>query len=594
MKGKEMKLKRILACLIAAATVSVNAFAFTPYLPETETESESTETTSENQSDSAAEQEKPSDSNMVSSFKPRDYQYRMLEQILDAYVEKHLYSFTEEEVLHKVFEDFLNDNPMYFSTFIDYLLGTMDPYSSYYSASSNFLEPQSESTGFGFTIKDSKDGIYIESVLPGSNAQDAGFAAGDRFVSIAGINVEKQAFDVVTAILASPKSFMEVTASEISENATAEELAAAQEAAKNPVVEIVVDRNGEKLTKNLTKGPMYLSQIASTIDENNGKPTAFIEVSSFLGENTVTEFTELVKKYADDGIKYLTIDLRNNGGGSLDYALSMVEIFVENGELIAYYNDRTLEKPKAIYSTNDKISFDSITILINENTASAAELFTSILHDKKLAKVVGTKSYGKSLGQEVYTLANGDFITITTYQMLNESLESYDGIGIKPDIAIEDVEMCYTLPALGVFNYQNYVEIKEGVYGEVAKALEDRMVVMGILREEYCDGIFDETTKTALYVFQKEHGIPATGFLDSQTVSVITRIINAYKPHTYYDNTQYDVAMIIHHSFSQGKRLANEKERLRQDETKKIEERDAALLKASDAALAAKENNQEQ
>ena len=589
MKGKEMKIKRILAAIIAVTVLSTSSFAFTPFGPEMPPETENEENTA-TEPQQQTEKTQPS----VQPLKPNDYQYRMFEQILDAYVEKHLYDFTEEDVLHKFFEDFLKDNPLYFSLFMKYLLGTMDPYSAYYDAESNFLEPSKGAEGFGFTIKESDNGVYIESVLAGSNAQDAGFMAGDKFVSVAGINVEGATFDVISTLLAKPQNFIEVTEentpkaeAEVGGDSTQDAGAGQEEvqAPLKPEIEIIVDRNGERKTFSLSKGPMELSQISSYTEENNGKPTVYIQISSFLGDNTAEEFTGLVKKYADEGIKNLTIDVRNNGGGSLDYALAMAEIFLEKDELICYYDDKSLEKPQPIYSTNDKISFDSITILINEYSASAAELFTSILKDKGIAKVIGTKSYGKSLGQEVYTLANGDYITITTYQMLNEKLESYDGIGIIPDIAIEEVEMCYTLPSLMIFNHQNYVEIKEGEYSDVTRALEDRMKIMGILREEYCDGIFDEKTKTALFVLQKEHGINATGYVDYATVSLITKLINSYKSHTYYDNTQYDVAMIVHHSFSQGKRLANEKEKLRKEQAELIEARDAELEKVRDAEL---------
>ncbi|MBQ6846114.1 MAG: hypothetical protein IJO61_03185, partial [Oscillospiraceae bacterium] len=108
-----MEIKRIFAAFLVAATLGTSAFAYTPYGPakaEPETE--------ENYDQETTEQNKPS-SGTVSSFKPRDYQYQMFEQILDAYVEKHLYEFTEEEVLHKFFEDFLKDNPMYFSYFME-------------------------------------------------------------------------------------------------------------------------------------------------------------------------------------------------------------------------------------------------------------------------------------------------------------------------------------------------------------------------------------------------------------------------------------------------------------------------------------------
>jgi len=586
-----MKLKRILAALLAASAVSLNAFAFTPFLPEEvssepETEAssqEQKENSSESASDKVEENEKKENNKtgVINKFLPKDYRYKIFEQTLDLYVEKHLYDFTEEEVLHKFFSDFLDENPMFFESFMDYLLGTMDPYSGYHDADSGFLNPASESVGFGFTVKDSDDGVYINSIVAGSNADAAGLKAGDKFVSVAGIDVTGHTFSVVSTLLAKPQSYSGLNSDEAAVQEKTEEAEAKE--ITNPEFEIVIERNGEKLTFNLAKGPMSLSQLSTTIDENDEKPTAYIQVMSFLGKDTDKEFNELVKKYADDGIKHLTIDLRDNGGGSLELALSMVETFLEKDELICYYDDRTIDEPKPVYSTTDKTSFNSITVLINENTASAAELFASILQDKGLAKVIGTKSFGKSLGQEVFTLITGDYVTITTYQMLNEKLESYDGIGIIPDLSIEEVEMCYILPELGIFNHQNYVEIKEGEYSEVTKALEDRLEIIGLLRKDYCDGVFDDKTKTALYFLQKERGIPATGYVDYTTVSHITKIINSYKPDTYFDDTQYDVAMIVHHSFSQGKRLVNEKERLRKEQAKLIEERDAALNAAYDA-----------
>ncbi len=561
-----MNFKKIICAIICASIISTTCFAFTPFANNAQEDAAANTEESEEQGKSTASL----------PMRPKNYEYTLFKQILNTYIENHLYEFTDEEVLYQFFEDFLADNPMYFELFVNYMLGTMDPYSSYHNASSNFLSPEEESTGFGFMIRDGEDCVYIETVIKGSNAEDAGFMAGDKFCSVAGINVEGQAYEIVAAILANPSNYAK--SEQTSEDASVEKDKTTSK------IEIVVDRGGEKHTLVLSRGPMAISQISSYIDDNNGKPTGYIKVDTFLGTETESEFTDLVRQYEKDGIKHLTIDLRDNGGGSLDYALAMAEIFLEKDELICYYNDRNSEEPTPIYSTNEKSAFDSIVILINENTASAAELFTSILSDKGLAKTVGNKSYGKSLGQSVYVLPNGDYVTITTYQMLNERLESYDGIGLTPDIRIEDVEMCYELPALGIFNHQNAKQIKEGEYSDVTKALEDRMVIMGLLREKFADGIFDDVTKTALIVFQTEYKMEnKDGFADDKTVSKITKIINSYKADTYLDDTQYEVAMIIHHSFSQGKRLAAEKERLRENESKKIAERDERLNALADA-----------
>ena len=223
----------------------------------------------------------------------------------------------------------------------------------------------------------------------------------------------------------------------ITEGTATEEVAPAAEQAQKkessqPEIEIIVDRNGEKLTFNLSKGHVELSQISSFVDENNEKPTAYILLSSFLGKDTEKQFADLVKKYADEGLKHLTIDVRDNGGGSLDFALAMAEVFLEKGELICYYDDRTLEKPQPVYSTTEKVSFDSITILINEHSASAAELFVAAFRDYGLADIVGETTYGKGSVQSTIPLDSfgySGYVRISycvSTEMIQNSLASFE------------------------------------------------------------------------------------------------------------------------------------------------------------------------
>ncbi len=581
----KMKIKSIIAALLAASVISTSVFAYTPFLPEElETEEAGDEAVSEKEEDTKTEENAGGNTSVLpedtmSAIRPADLTYQYFSQILDAYLEYHLYEFTREEVIEKFFKDFLTQNPMYLELFSDYLLGTMDPYSAYHRKSSNFLTVDNTSKGFGFIITNDSDEVSISEVIEGSAAELEGFLAGDKFVSIAGINVEGLSYDAVTVLLSEFELFIEQPAQD------AETSAGEQPSSPEPLkCPITIERNGEKIDFLIAKAPMTDPQVVGMIDENHGYPTGYVKVLSFLGKGTVEKFEETVRKFAEDGIKYLTVDLRNNGGGDLTYAIRMAELFIQSGELLCYYDDRNLEEPNPVYSTTENpVKFDSITFLVNEHSASASELMTSILRDHGLIKLVGTKTFGKSLGQSVFSLFNGDTVTITSYQMLDKNLGSYDGIGLIPDLAIEEVEMCYTLPPQLIFNHQNYVEIakNEGVYNEVTKALEDRLVIMGFLREEYCDGIFDDVTKRSLYILQKHAKLEATGYVTYELVSYITRVINSFKTYIYEDNTQYEVAMIVHRSFSQGKRLVAEKERLREQQSKLIAERDEALEKAA-------------
>ncbi len=586
-----MDFKRILAAIISAAMLGTAVFAHTPLFPENhESDSESTENTNPTEDQQTptdtdiAEDSENSQNSSQNSFidpfyNPKDHYYKLFSSILDLYLDKHLYESNKEQVLDEMIRLLLDDNPMYFKYYINTMLSTLDPYSAYHEASSHFLTPETAQNGFGFMIADNPNGkgCIIDTVLEGSAAKEAGLIKGDRFVSVAGYNVENLPLEVTMTILQRPYHFILSK----NENGGYDDY--------NPECEVTIDRNGVQMTVMLKKGEMIVEQISSRIIENEGGDVGYIQLSSFLGSDMPEKFESIVKEFAESGIKNLTIDLRDNGGGSLEYALAMSEIFLDDGELICYYNEKGLEQPHPVYSTTPKISFDSITVLVNENTASAAELTASILQSHSVAKVVGTKTVGKSIGQTVYMLTNGDYITITTYEILDFNKNSYNTIGIIPDLEIENVELFYALPSLPVFNHQNYVEIKKGEFSEPALALEKRLAIMGYLYEEDADGIFDDTTSNALKVLQRLEGIECTGEVTHKTVTKITDIINGFKTHTYYEDSQLDVALIVHRSFSQGKRLVAEKQKLAEDNKKLIDEREKAILEELDKTEAAEE-----
>lgn len=493
----------------------------------------------------------------------KDYYSHLFSQILDIYINNHLYSFTKQDVLETMIENILIQDPSLFKYMVNQMLGTMDPYSSYHEKDSNFLNVDKANTGFGITIIEKNDGSYIKTVLEDSAAKEIGLLAGDKIISVGPYVVDNLPQNVLMNILSSHYIFLTQKNEE------------GKYTDKNPPCPITVNRNGEILTFTLQKDEMTVPQVTSELLDD-GK-TAIITVSSFLGTDTDKLFNDLVYGYSKSGVENLTIDLRDNGGGSLEYALSMAETFVDNGELLCYYNDRKLKQPDPIYSDTEKASFRSITVLVNENTASAAELMTSILQSHGVAKVVGTVTYGKSLGQVVYTLPSADFITITTYEILDKNKQSYNGKGVIPDLIIDNVLLCYQLPELEIFNHQNYVEIQPGVYSDVTLALEKRLNILGFLFESQVDGIFDDNTKNALKVFQKLCGLEDTGYVTHDTVTKITNHINKYKTYDYYEDSQMDVALIIHRSFSQGKRLVNEKKSLEKEHQELIEQRNLLI-----------------
>ncbi len=588
-----MNFKKIIALICACAVLASGVNAYTPFLDEdleeqeqqqenssaSEDEAQADEKTDVNESNSSnKEQQTQSDKDNNTSkpstqgvYKPQNsYYYSLFKQILDVYVRDHLYEFTHEDVMYKLFEDFLTDNPMYFKYMTNYLLGTMDDYSSYHEADDGFLNGDYASLGFGILVATDENGnAIVKKVYEGSNAQKAGIMAGDKFVSVMGFKVDDLPIDAVTTIIANISHFI------------------AEDQMPNDQEDVVYsfefERNGEIIPVSLTKGIMTVGSIESYVEVDNSEEIGVITLTTFLEKDLDKKFIQTIDDFHSRGIKNLTIDLRDNHGGNLDYALSMVECFIPNGEIIGYYNDKHLDEPRAIYSTTDHYSFDSIVILVNDQSISAAELFARILHVKGLAKLVGTNTFGKCVGQSTYTFSNGDYITITSFEILDQNLESYNGIGLKPDIEIDITEMYYSLPSLMWFNHENYKEIQEGQYSDPAKALEDRLVIAGLMFEQDSDGIFDDTTKRAVYALQLYLGIEPSGILNDETVTGITKLINAYKTYTYYEDSPYEVSLFVHRSFSQGKRRAAEILKVAEKEKEKIEERDRAIEEALDA-----------
>jgi carboxyl-terminal processing protease len=145
------------------------------------------------------------------------------------------------------------------------------------------------------------------------------------------------------------------------------------------------------------------------------------------------------------GMEKLIVDLRDDPGGLYDVAVDMVDIFLDRDLEVAYVEDNTGKKQWSY--TNDLDTFDKpVVILINGNSASASELFTQTLREYNKATVIGTKSYGKGVYQNLYPLSvDGAVIKITGGRYFSPKGFCVDGVGIEPDITVEYVKIDPTI-----------------------------------------------------------------------------------------------------------------------------------------------------
>lgn len=508
--------------------------------------------------------------------KLQSFQYQLFEEIFNLYKDTHLFEFSEEELTEAFMMKLIRENPDLMKMFISTLIGTMDPYSAYYESGSG-LASDGSSTGYGISVGDENDfrirkldlkvkGNYITNVIEGTNAKKVGIEVGDRIVSIEGIPVDGNTVDGVMRLVRELPYIEDEIFDENGVNLgipnEPEFITDEVTGKKQYVLHMTLQKPyGELYDIKLTKGKMTVSSVSLDIPE--GKTYAYISIADFRGENMVEEFKEILKQIKKAHRNDLIIDIRSNGGGVLDYAMQMANALIhEEGKLLCYINSRNHTEPEAIYSAGGGEKFDRITLLVDEYTASAAELFASMLDYNCAATIVGAKTFGKGVGQETYQLVGGDVFTITSFEILDANKNSYNEKGLEPDAVIKVCLRKYDFPTdLEIFNYENYKSLAVGSTGDTVMGLERRLEMLGYLRTEYVDGKYDEYTSGAISTLQLYLDKKPTGVLDDIDVENITKLINKLKNYYYTYDSQFEVADMSFKSTSQAKRRAKELER---------------------------------
>lgn len=174
---------------------------------------------------------------------------------------------------------------------------------------------------------------------------------------------------------------------------------------------------------------------SKVLDGNIG----YIEMLGFE-ENCTSRFKEELEKLKKQNINSLIIDFRDNGGGLVTEVISLSEIFVPRGDIILKSYDKN-KKEKIIKSSNPITEKMDIVVLVNENSASATEIFAAAIQDNDLGTIIGTKTFGKGIMQEVEPLAIGGAIKITIEEFKTPNGNKIHEEGITPDIEVENDEL---------------------------------------------------------------------------------------------------------------------------------------------------------
>lgn len=286
-----------------------------------------------------------------------------------------------------------------------------DRYAAYYNKE-EFEEitamNKGEYVGIGCSVSFDKETGDFTIIQPyeGSPAQQAGIHSGDVLVSVDGKSVTgKTLSDVVSMIKG--------------EEGTKVKIAVTRSSSEKPV-ELEVTRK-EVETKTVTY---------SMLDNKIG----YIAIAGFK-DTTVQQFNDAVEALQKQNMAGLILDVRDNGGGALDAVVKMTDRLLSKG-LIVYTKDKDGKGDK--YYAKDKKQLDlPMVLLVNENSASASEVFAGALRDHKLATLVGTKTFGKGIVQSIFSLNDGSAIKLTTSKYYTPNGDNIHEVGIEPDIVVE-------------------------------------------------------------------------------------------------------------------------------------------------------------
>lgn len=315
-----------------------------------------------------------------------------------------------------------------------YIEGLGDPYTEYISKED--MEDYMEDTmgnfvGIGiYMIQDKEsDRIMVLSPIKGSPAEKAGILPGDLIISVNG--EECKAGDLTV----------------ISNKIKGEE---------GSTVKLQILRNDKTLDFEVKREKVIVNPVESKKLDNN---IGYIEFTSF-DENTADEFKKKFEELQSQGISSLIVDLRNNGGGIVDEALKIADYFTDKNSVLLYEVDKDGKEEVKKAQSNPIINMPVI-LLTNENTASSSEILAGALKDLGKAKIVGTKTYGKGVIQQILTLPDGSGIKVTTDKYLTPNKTEINKVGIEPDEKVE-------LPD----SVENVLNVPESEDTQLQKAIE--------------------------------------------------------------------------------------------------------------------------
>ncbi len=323
------------------------------------------------------------------------------------------------EVLENIKKDYVDDinESEIMDSAINGVLQSLDPYSAYMSPEL-FNEMQTDTKGefggLGIEIGMEAGVVKVIAPIDDTPAEQAGIKAGDYIVKIGKDQVQGKSLMEAVKLMRGPVG-------------TSINLTVRRKNVKKPLE--------FKITRKIIEIKSVNSKVISK-EKNIG----YLRLKSF-NENSDSQFLKSIKKFEkNQNIKGYVIDLRNNPGGLLTQAINITDLFLDDGEIVSTKGRKISETRKFFAKKGDEVNGKPLIVLINNGSASAAEIFAGALKDHKRAIILGESSYGKGSVQSIIPLRNGGGMRLTISKYYLPSGKSISEVGVTPDILVEEFD----------------------------------------------------------------------------------------------------------------------------------------------------------
>lgn len=302
---------------------------------------------------------------------------------------------------------------------LPFILSQLDPHSVYLNAEENKASTESlegSFAGIGIQFNTLLDTVVVVRVIEGGPSERAGLQAGDRILR------------------ADTTSFLR-------DSLTSEEIMKALKGPEDTVVKLTLQRGKKVFTTSVVRGAVPVP----TLDASYMiRPHVLYVRLNKWGTQTPIEFQQAYADHASEGVERILLDLRDNGGGYLQAATTLASEFLSKGDLLVYNQGAHYPREDFKCPRDGRLRNVPLTVLVNENSASASEIFAGAMQDLDRALIVGRRTFGKGLVQLPFELRDHSVVRLTVARYYTPSGRSIQKSYAKGyEAYAEDIEDRY-------------------------------------------------------------------------------------------------------------------------------------------------------